>query len=398
VEARSEEKVSRLADDATERILILAPVGRDADMVRERLVEVGLSCEVCGDLEALLTSMARAPAGAALIAEEALVPDGDEALLARLDAQEPWSDLPVFLLVGERSRRGGGRSRDTTALFEGANVMLLERPMRVQLLVSAVRAAVRARRRQYDMRDLLRERQQAVQLSDMFVSILAHDLRTPLGAIKLTAELLADLPEEDRLRPAARILSSVGRMTTMIDQLLDFARIRQGRGIPLDRRVTDLAEVCHAVVDELQDAHPQARITVQVKGGLTGEWDPDRIAQVVSNLAANAVQHGVRGAPVAVEVDGTAPGSIAVRVHNEGRVPDALLSTLFEVFKGAAVAHGNRSSRNGLGMGLFIAREIARAHGGDITARSSDDEGTTFEVVLPRRQRAGEPSAEAPLT
>jgi signal transduction histidine kinase len=376
--------VNHPGDAPSDRVLVLAPSGRDAQMVRERLLAAELHCELCADLDGLLTSMA-SPAGAALVAIESLLGGRAEAFLAALEAQEPWSDLPVLLLT-ESASRTGTRAKVAGDIFARANVTLLERPLRVELLMSALRAAIRARRRQYQMRDLMRDLQRAVHLSDLFVSILGHDLRTPLGAIKLSAETIVRIPDSRAVRPAGRILSSADRMTRMIEQLLDFARVRQGHGVPLAPRSADLAELCRAVVQELEDAHPHAHITFGQAGSLTGEWDPDRIGQVISNLVANAVQHGASGTSIEVDVDGRTPDAVRVRVHNEGPVPDAVLPTLFEAFKGMK---GNsaeaKAARSGLGLGLFIAQEIARAHGGNITVRTSQAEGTTFEVVLPRR-------------
>jgi signal transduction histidine kinase len=376
--------VSGPSEVSGERVLVLAPSGRDAEMVGERLRTVGLHCELCEDLEALLASM-EVPAGAALVAVEGLRDGRARAFLAALEAQEPWSDLPVMLLT-ERASRTGARASLVSDLHGRANVTLLERPIRVQLLLSTLRAAIRARRRQYQTRDLMHELQRAVQLSDLFVSILGHDLRTPLGAITLSAETIVRLPESRAVRPAGRILSSADRMTRMIEQILDFARVRQGHGLPLEPREANLGAICQAVVEELQDAHPDAHIHFKPAGDLAGEWDPDRIGQVVSNLVANAVQHGASGRPVEVEADGSAPELVRARVHNEGSVPAAVLPTLFEAYKGpAGITPEAKAARTGLGLGLFIVREIARAHGGDITVRSSQAEGTTFEVSLPRR-------------
>lgn len=385
--------MSRPGDGAADRVMVLAPFGRDAEMVCERMERAGIACEACGELDVLLGAVASVSTGAALIGQEALRRGGAERLLEALDAQEPWSDLPVLLLI-EPASRARPRADGVADVLEHANVTLLERPVRVQLLVSALRSALRARRRQHEMRTLLSELQRAVQLSDMFVSILGHDLRTPLSAIKLAGETIVRLPEGRALRPAGRILSSADRMNRMIEQLLDFARVRQGHGIPLYPRATSLAEVCRAVVQEIEDAHPQTYLRMHEQGSLAGQWDSDRLAQVLSNLVVNAVQHGTGAEPVEVVLDGTADGSVRVRVHNQGTVPPALRPALFEAFKGKE-ALDERVSRNGLGLGLFIAREIARAHGGDLSVASSDVEGTTFELVLPRWVRPEDPGGDA---
>ena len=352
---------------SAERVLVLTPTGRDGQMVCGRIVADGMPCEVCADLPALLAGIASG-AAAAVVAQEALSPRGAEMLLAALEAQEPWSDIPVLLLAEARSRA----PRVSTRFFERANVVLLPRPLAIQLLLSSVRSAVRARRRQYQMRDLLRELERAVQLSDMFVSILGHDLRTPLGAIRLAAEaIVRSTPDARALRPAGRILTSADRMKRLIEQLLDYARARQGQGMPLHLGRVHLGELCRQAVQELEDANPQASLVLQDAGDLSGTWDADRLAQVVSNLVGNAVQHGAKGKPITVDVDGTDESTVRLRVQNVGAVPSEVLPTLFEPFKRMAAHATSAAGRTGLGLGLFIAREIAQAHGGDVRVQSS---------------------------
>lgn len=367
-------------DPAARRVLVLTPTGLDAEMVRGQIVEEGMACEVCFDLPGLLAGISSG-AGAAIVASEALSEqNGAQRLLETLEAQEPWSDIPVLLLTDATSK---WHPSAVPAFFERANVTLLQRPLAIRLFLSSVRSAVRARGRQYLMRDLYRELERAVHLSDMFVSILGHDLRTPLAAIRLSAQMLARNGVEPRaVRSIDRILTSTDRMTTMIEQLLDFARVRQGRGIPLSLARCHLGEVCRQAVHELEDAYPEADIRIHETGDVEGTWDSDRLTQVVTNLVGNAVQHGTEGMPITVDVDGTAAALVRVRVHNAGSVPHEVLPSLFEPFK-RAVTPDTAASKSGLGLGLFIAREIARAHGGEITVESTD-EHTTFEVRLPR--------------
>jgi signal transduction histidine kinase len=355
-------------------------------MVCGRIVEEGIPSEACADLPALLAGISSG-AGAAVVAEEALSlsPLGAERLLAALAAQEPWSDIPVLLLSEATSRR---RPSIVPALFERANVTLLQRPLAIEQFMSTVRSAVRARDRQYLMRDLYRELERAVQLSDMFVGILGHDLRTPLGAIRLSAQALARSGETPREKGRIdRILRSTDRMTRMIDQLLDFARVRQGRGIPLSVGRVHLGELCRHAVREVGDAHPEAILRVHETGDAWGTWDADRLTQVVTNLVGNAVQHGTAGTPVTVEVDGTKAALVRLRVHNFGAIPQEALPNLFEAFKRAAAPSATAASKTGLGLGLFIAREIARAHGGEIAVETTG-ERTIFEITLPRATAA----------
>lgn len=362
-----------------DRVLVLTPTGRDAQLVQDSLVAAGFSCQVGADLDSLVAAM-KDDAGAMLIAQEALSPEKAEALVAALDAQEPWSDIPVLLLALPASKRLPN-ARPLVELLGRANVMLLQRPLPLELFLSAVRSAVRARRRQYQMRSLHRELARAVQLGDMFVGILGHDLRTPLGAIKMSAEVIVrGSGDPCSLRSAERIASSADRMARMVEQLLDFARVRQGQGIRLRVVPADLRGIASQVLQEVRDANPRAGLDVSHSGDLSGRWDPDRLGQVFSNLVGNAVQHGVAGYPIGIELDGTEQAVVRVRVGNRGTIAEDAFPTLFEPFKRATLS---KAGEKGLGLGLFIAQEIVRAHGGDLTARVEDGM-TVFEATLPR--------------
>ncbi len=216
---------------------------------------------------------------------------------------------------------------------------------------------------------------------ERFVGIVGHDLRTPLGAIRMSAEaLLKVAPGVAVSRPARRILASADRMQRLIEQLVEFSQARHGAGIPVRLAPCDLGRIARHVAEELQAAHPDRALTIDVEGDVSGEWDADRLGEVLSNIVGNAIEHG-GGAPVSVRVHGAGPEAIAA-VHNEGPpIPPAMLPHLFDPFR-----RGGGSSRASphVGLGLFIAREIVVAHGGDIRVRSARGRGTTFEVRLPR--------------
>jgi signal transduction histidine kinase len=219
---------------------------------------------------------------------------------------------------------------------------------------------------------------------------LAHDLRNPLGAMTTAAQLLLMRFEGERAlgeretRPLSRILSSGQRMNTMIEQLLDFTRLRSGGGIPIEPHDTNLAELCGQVVGELEVAHPEWRIERHVAGDPRGTWDSDRLLQVLSNLIANACQHGSREAPVSVNLDGSAKHEVRVEVGNRGAIPESLLPDLFDPFRSTRHPRGQP---RGLGLGLFIVREIVRGHGGTIEVTSTEASGTIFVIRLPRRSQ-----------
>jgi signal transduction histidine kinase len=221
---------------------------------------------------------------------------------------------------------------------------------------------------------------------DQFIGMLSHDLRGPLSAITAGASLLArpgDM-EAQRIRVASRILNSAQRMTRMLADLLDLTRTRLGGGIPIARKPVDLEQICHEVILEIQTIHPDARMDCRAEGDLRGDWDPDRLTQVVSNLIGNALQHG-DGQGVRVVADGTTD-DVALSVHNHGRsIPTDVQASMFEPL--ARHDPTDTGTTTSIGLGLFIARAIVLAHGGTITLSSTDDEGTTFDVRLPRRDR-----------
>lgn len=214
------------------------------------------------------------------------------------------------------------------------------------------------------------------------IGIVSHDLRNPLGSVSLAATLLSNMA----LPPAAektltRLSRSADRATRLINDLLDFAKSRIGTTIPINRRPTNLREIIEQVVDEFQTVAPARIIRVGHSGAEDGSWDADRIAQVISNLVGNAIQHGTPTVPISVEsrIEGD---DAVLAVRNAGPpIPDGELEHLFEPFKRGS----NASSATGsMGLGLYIAREVVVAHGGTIQVESLPGEGTCFTVRLPR--------------
>ena len=218
-------------------------------------------------------------------------------------------------------------------------------------------------------------------LKDRLVGILGHDLRNPLTSITMTAyAILGSKDRPDRVvTMAQRILRSAERMGEMVREILDFTRGELGGGISVNPRSVNMGEICQTIVDELESAHPERQLRLQSLGDLEGLWDPVRAMQAISNLVGNAITHS--STDVVINVDGTDRAHVRVAVHNGGQpIPAYELPTLFEPFRqGASTGKGQ-----GLGLGLYIAREIVGAHGGEIEASSSAAEGTTFMTVWPR--------------
>jgi len=196
--------------------------------------------------------------------------------------------------------------------------------------------------------------------------------------------VLSRADSERVAKPVSRILGSADRMSRMIDQILDFTRVRLGGGIPLSRKRFELADICRLVLDELRgegDDEPQAQL--ELRGPTSGEWDEDRLAQLVSNLAGNALQHRSPGTPVLVSIDGSMPDKVTLSVQNRGSVPPDLLPVIFEPLRGRDGR--KRQGSSGLGLGLYISQQIALAHGGSIRVDSEPGaDHTRFDVDLPR--------------
>ncbi|HEX8395737.1 MAG TPA: ATP-binding protein [Longimicrobium sp.] len=223
---------------------------------------------------------------------------------------------------------------------------------------------------------------------EMFLGILGHDLRTPLGAVLTSANFMLqsqDLPAPSRTL-AATIANSSNRMVQMVGALLDLTRTRLGGGIPIVAAPMHMGRAARDVVNEMLAAHPDRTIQLDMEGDLDGEWDCARISQALSNLVANALDHGRPDGVVVVRIRGDAR-EVTLAVHNHGaRITDERLRTLFDPMKGSSGKAHAGSSAN-LGLGLYIAERIVRAHGGSIHVDSSDEAGTTFLVRLPRGTR-----------
>jgi signal transduction histidine kinase len=221
-------------------------------------------------------------------------------------------------------------------------------------------------------------------LEQNLIGIVSHDLRNPLQAIRLAATLGLRTAGQDArvVRSFERILASSDRGVRMIEDLLDLTRIRQGGGLTVELRRTDLHALSAQVVEEVLQSWPERRVALQTSGEVVGLWDADRIAQVVQNLVSNALQHTTEGTPVEVTTRGEGE-HVVLEVHNGGPpIPVEDQPRLFECFWRGRVAH--TGGGRGVGLGLFITAHIVQSHGGTVSVRSNEAEGTSFIVRLPR--------------
>ncbi|HEY0856368.1 MAG TPA: HAMP domain-containing sensor histidine kinase [Albitalea sp.] len=223
---------------------------------------------------------------------------------------------------------------------------------------------------------------------DTLIGVLGHDLRNPLGSITMSAQYLlrTEGMQPAQTKAAFRVLSSAERMRRMVEDLLDYTRTRLGKGLPVRRVPVHLGPVLRQAVEELEALHPGRSLALRCSGELEGSFDGARLAQMLSNLVSNAIQHGDAASPVDILVEG-AHDTLAITVRNQGPpIPPALHAQIFRpLLRNAVPRPSSQTASSGLGLGLFIAREIARAHGGQIRLDSSDDAGTSFSVQLPRQ-------------
>jgi signal transduction histidine kinase/ActR/RegA family two-component response regulator len=397
------------SNGADERVLLLAPTGRDAQMISKVLGEAGVETEACGDIDDFCRKMS-AGAGAAFITEEALTPTALKCLLEALGAQPPWSDFPLVLLTSSGANAPVSL-RVLETLSESGNVTLIERPTRMITLVSALHAALRARRRQYEVREhllaqkraqeeravLLEEAEAANRTKDEFLATMSHELRTPMTAILGWAQLLRSntLKEADYAHAIEIVERNARAQTKLIDDLLDISRIITGK-LRLDVRVVDLASVIEAVLDSLRPTAEARSIRLQPlldpQAGLVS-GDTDRLQQVVWNLVSNAIKFTPKGGRVQVLL-ARVNSHVEITVSDSGKgISAEFLPHVFDRFRQADGSSTRR--QGGLGLGLSIVRQLVELHGGTVSVESDGEgQGATFTVQLPsivtRRGDAGD--------
>jgi phosphoserine phosphatase RsbU/P len=226
---------------------------------------------------------------------------------------------------------------------------------------------------------------ETAEFRERLIGIVSHDLRGPISAILLgaTSVLRRETLDARDSKTIVRIQSAAERANRMIRDLLDYTQARLGGGIRVESQPMDLHAVVRQVVEEMKMAHPDRHIEMTQEGDLRGNWDVDRLAQVVGNLISNALHYSPENTPVRVRAQGAALEA-TLTVHNQGPpIPGPQQSKIFEPMQRAS-ADVNSQNRS-VGLGLYIVRHLVKAHGGTIEVKSSEDEGTTFTVRLPRQ-------------
>jgi signal transduction histidine kinase len=219
---------------------------------------------------------------------------------------------------------------------------------------------------------------------NLLLGMLGHDMRGPLQVIQLTARYLSKADAAtDVLTAAARLLKSSASLKVLLDDLLDFNRTKLGLGITISPALVDLGDAFSAEIEQLRVAHPGRSIALEVNGDVSGVWDINRLNQLLGNLVVNAIKYGAFSSPVRIVLEGV-PAEVRFAVHNHGpKIEQSMLAQIFEPLKRGSDNQFLSGSEGSFGLGLYIAREIATAHHGDISAKSDENE-TVFTVRLPR--------------
>jgi signal transduction histidine kinase len=389
------------------RVAVFAPFGLDAQVAGKVLADWGFNVNVCPSIDAVSQAI-RDGAAAVMVTEEALTPAANEKLLEALRAQPPWSDIPVIVLTDE-----GEIARNFSAslqqLTNDANLTLMNRPVRLASLVTALRSALRARQRQLQVRNFIEERvvreaelqqartsaEEANNAKARFLATMSHELRTPLNAIAGYAEILSlgvhgPVNEEQR-NALDRIARSQRYLLSLINDILNFAKIESGHVS------FDIREVCLEPLLRRIETFVQPQLTAK---GISYHWTPedcrfdimvdeDKAQQILLNLLSNAIKFTPRGGRI--EIDAKREGNrVKISVCDTGvGIPKEKSADVFEPF--VQLGRDFSSDSQGTGLGLSISRDLARRMDGDLAVKSEVGKGSTFTLELP----AADPKAPA---
>jgi signal transduction histidine kinase len=363
----------RRAPAARQDHILLVDDNADMREYVRRLLEGPYTVEaVESGTQALKAARTRSPD---LVLSDVMMPGLDGfGLLRELKADPRTATVPVILLSAR-----AGEEATVEGLEAGADDYLVK-PFGARELVARVEGTLKAARAKA-------ERERVLEFEQQLIGIVSHDLRNPLNAILLGATALTRCEALDAraAKSVRRIQDSAERATRLVKDLLDFTQARLGGGIPLRPGPMDLHTLVRQVVEEVEVAYPERKLEVRQQGEAQGEWDSDRIAQVIGNLVTNALKYSPEDTPVRLITRAEA-GWVSLSVSNGGApIPAGKLSSIFEPLQ-RATAEVDKAGRS-VGLGLYIVRHIVGAHGGTIDVTSTEAEGTTFTVRLPRGQR-----------
>ncbi|HEY0866847.1 MAG TPA: ATP-binding protein [Fimbriimonas sp.] len=372
---------------AEERVHILAPLGRDAELIARILSHEGIDAKVAPSMAGLCDEVSHA-AGAILVTEEALHNSALDSLARVLQDQPPWSDVPMIILTTTGEDRSTATWDLVHRLEAVGNVVLLERPLRSITLLSAVRVALRARHRQYEVRSLYEDLEVKVmertaelkrlnEEAEGFSYSISHDLRSPLRTIVSTSMmLLADHGDHlplDATYHLNRQAEASKKLAALIDDLLNLSRLSRQEMKVVE---IDLTALARGVIEEVRQHRPATTCRFTVEEGLRANGDPLLLRFVLLNLLENACKFSPKGGDVTVGKKGEG----VFYVRDQGIGFDMKYSRkLFLPFERLV----RDAEFPGTGIGLANVRRIMRRHGGDVWAESEPDKGATFFFALP---------------
>ncbi|MBX2987154.1 MAG: response regulator [Bdellovibrionaceae bacterium] len=371
------------------KILILSAGTPDAEKIEKVLKEFGISCQVCGDIDAL-TQGIRETAAAVIVTKNALDDHSLRALSETLHQQPPWSFLPILMILSRRDLQSPG----TLDLLKPLpNLTVLEQPVLPRVLLSIVQAALAERKRQYELRDSLHEAIEANRAKSEFLANMSHEIRTPLGVILGFSELLAEggLSEENRKAYLGIVQRNGQLLSALVNDVLDLAKVEAGR-LQIELIETSLDEMLSEVTSALKirAKDRELRLLVERDPSLPGliKTDPIRLRQILFNIIGNAVKFTPKGS-VKISVSAReSPGEnetgklLVFRVTDTGiGLKPEQASLLFQAF---SQADGSITRRfGGTGLGLALSQKLARALGGDVKlVESHYAQGSTFEISI----------------
>ena len=375
------------------RVLLLAPTAKDGSIAETLLQTAGIVVSVLPTIDAVITELVLG-AAAIVIPEEVVSGTAGARLRAFVETQPPWSDLPVLVLT----RLGADSAESSQATRTLGNVTLLERPLQVTTLLSAVRTAIRARERQYQIRGHLEAQERseralrlADQRKDEFLATLGHELRNPLAPLLTGLELLkAARIQDPRVTQTTAIMErQIQHLIRLVDDLLEVSRITRGL-IDIQREPLDLGGILRSAADTTRSLMEASRHELVLElpiDPVSVAGDVVRLTQVFSNLLTNAAKYTNPGGRIVVRLDQLDERArVSVRDNGIG-IPADQLSTIFDMF--TQVDRSSRRAQGGLGIGLTLVRSLIDLHGGTVEARSEGQgQGSEFIVNLPVRAAA----------
>jgi signal transduction histidine kinase/ActR/RegA family two-component response regulator len=364
------------------RVLVLMPTGRDANLICATLGKAGIEAEPCAATEDLIVQI-NMGAGAILLAEEALKGGTLERLSENFDAQPVWSDLPVVLFAGN------AQNAEILSATVGTrfNATIVERPIRIPMLISAVRGALRARDRQYQSRNLLNQLEESDRQKDLFLATLSHELRTPLNSILGWLQLLNSDDSQNRIdaKHALAVIERNARaQSEMISDILFVSRIITGK-LKLNTQPLDIIPVAQAAIEILRPSLAAKDINLHTffdENAPLISGDADRLQQVFWNLLSNAIKFTPPNGTIEVRIE-REKSNVKIVVSDSGQgISTAFLPYVFERFRQADSSYTRQVG--GLGLGLAIVRHLVELHDGAVIVESAgENRGAKFTVSLP---------------